>query len=356
MKERKPDIIYDGFKNKFFDHESDPDPELKEIIFTNFYSEELKDKSNKGVFITVTHFIKDHKYAAAACFTGLLAFLAVFYMTTLSKEKDYAANNHTPKTELKENPNTPLSGKEITKSSAVEESRTNNTFINPALDGNKKSAMVSYKTDEKMVVLFLPDSSKVYINKYSELSYAGDFSKGERTVQMEGEVYFDVKKSKKRPFIVYTKTGRIEVLGTSFSVKALSNGREEVIVESGQVLFAEKENKEKNKLLLTPGMKAYLDPGKPIINILADHSNDLSWKTNKLIFNKTPIKDVIEEIGSNFDVKIKVADPKILDCHFTGNFELPGSLEEVLEIISISINGSYELKNKEYILTSKGCN
>jgi hypothetical protein len=352
MRERKPDILYDGY-----DHESDPDPYLKEKIFTDFYSQELNNKNKKVVFKTVLRrIIKDHKYAAAACFTGLLAGLAIVYMAIQSKEKDQVANNNIERIEVKENLKPLSNQKEIAGSAVNKENATNHPLVNSGDEENKKSASVAYKTDKKMLVLFLPDSSKVYINKYSELSYAGDFSQGERTVQMEGEVYFDVKKSKNRPFIVYTRTGRIEVLGTSFSVKSLPDGREEVIVESGQVLFAEKENKEKNKLLLTPGMKAYLDPGKPIINVLADHSNDLSWKTNKLIFNKTPIKDVIEKIGSYFEVKVKVSDPKILDCHFTGNFELPGSLNEVLEIISISINGSYEIKNKEYILTSKGCN
>jgi hypothetical protein len=357
MKKRKPDILYDGFKDKFFDHESELDPELKEKIFTDFYSEELKNKTNNGFFISVlTQFIADHRYAAAACFTGLLASMAIFYMAINLKEIDQVSLNTTERTELKENRELLSIRKEITESSKKQEHTTNIPRIRSSNEEDKKSRSVSYKTDKEKLIVFLPDSSKVYLNKYSELSYSGDFTNGERTVHMKGEVYFDVKKSKSRPFIVYSKIARIEVLGTSFSVKSLPDGKEEVIVESGQVLFAEKENKNKNKIILTPGMKAHLDPGKPIINLLSDHSNDLSWKTNKLTFNKTPIKDVIEKIGTYFDVQVKISDPKVLTCHFTGNFDHPESLEEVLEIISISINGSYEIKNNNYILTSKGCN
>jgi hypothetical protein len=350
MKKRKPDILYDGFRTKFFEHELEPHPDLKEKIFSDLYSKKFKNQGTQSIFTNRPEQKSSvYKYAIAASIIGILLTAGIFYLSGRSQEENthVAINAHKPII----NPENKISNGTAKK----ENSRLDLSFRS-SQEKNKKSEIKIYKSEKEKLVLFLPDSSKVYLNKYSELSYNDNFVKGERIIYMNGEVYFDVKKINKRPFIVYTKISRVEVLGTSFSIKSLPEGKEEVIVESGQVLFSEKENKEKNKIVLTPGMKAYLEAGRPIVNIMTDHSNDLSWKTNKLIFNKAPIKEVIEKMESYFEVKIKLIDPKVLNCHFTGNFEKPQSLEEVLEIISLSINGSYEIKNKEYILRSEGCN
>jgi hypothetical protein len=356
MIRRTQDNLDDIFRKKFSDWESEPFSDTKEKIFSNFYSEE---NNTKNLFINgLIQKITDYKYAAAASIAGLLIASIIFYLIDHNQENNQLANN-TSKIELIENAKSfsNTAPKDSSLSLIGKQENTNKDLsVKPGSEIKAESELIIHKTDKEKRIVFLPDSSKVYLNKYSELSYSANFTKGERVVYMQGEVYFDVKKYKKTSFIVYTKISRVEVLGTSFSIKALPDGREEVIVESGRVLFAEKENEEANKLFLTPGMKAYLDPGKPIVNVSSDHSNDLSWKTNKLIFNKAPIKDVIEKIESYFEVKIKLVNPKIFDCHFTGKFEQPGSLEEVLEVLSLSINGSYEIKNKEYILTSKGCN
>jgi hypothetical protein len=356
MKKRKPDILYDGFRNRFFDHESTPDPDIKEKIFTDYYAEESK---KNGPVKELIHFVLDYKYPVAASITGLLLVVAALYLLKSPLRNDLTVSN-SEKIRLHEIRKSTIPEKEIIMGNnnvEKEKSRTESESVK-ANDKNKnyQSELLTYKAENKKLVVFLPDSSKVYLNKYSELSYSENLIKGERIVNMKGEIYFDVKKSKNRPFIVSTKTARVEVLGTSFSIKSFSEGREEVIVESGKVLFSENGNNEGNKILLTPGMKAYLDPGNPIVNVLSDHVNDLSWKTNKMIFNETPIKEVIEKIQSYFDVKVNFNGSKILDCHFTGTFDQPKSLEGVLEIISLSINGSYEIKNKEYLLTSKGCN
>ncbi len=45
-----------------------------------------------------------------------------------------------------------------------------------------------------------------------------NFEKGERVVELKGEAYFDVTKSKEWPFIVRTCRSSVKVLGTSFNV------------------------------------------------------------------------------------------------------------------------------------------
>jgi hypothetical protein len=361
MKKRTPDNIDDIFRNKFSDFESDPFPDTKEKVFTAFYSEESGKKDFKNWFITLVREYPLYRYAVAAGFIGLLGFAIIFYFFHVPSENNGIAINpiqndinlneeFSSSASIKETKETIYGDSNIAyKDKSGRPDETKPGIIN-------KTVFIKHTSGRGKLILYLPDSSKVYLNKNSELTYSPGFTKDERIVNVSGEVYFDVRKVKNRSFIVNTNLARVEVLGTSFCVRSFTEGKEEVIVESGRVLFSEKSNPQKNKILLTPGMKAYLNSGKPIITSLADHYNDLSWKTNKLVFHKAPLKDVIKEVETLFGIKIQPENSQIYDCHYTGRFDLPASVEEVLATIALSLNGSYEVKNKEYILKSKGCN
>ena len=66
----------------------------------------------------------------------------------------------------------------------------------------------------------LSDGNVVYMNSESELHYPVKFAGGERKVFLSGEAYFDVTSDKEHPFIVKLKKSTINVLGTSFDIRA----------------------------------------------------------------------------------------------------------------------------------------
>ena len=67
-------------------------------------------------------------------------------------------------------------------------------------------------------VIDLPDDSSVTLNESSEISFSDDTWGEERRINLLGEAFFEVEKGK--PFRVVTTQGMVEVLGTSFNVKA----------------------------------------------------------------------------------------------------------------------------------------
>jgi len=67
--------------------------------------------------------------------------------------------------------------------------------------------------------IVLPDSSRVYLNSGSKLTFSSNFKNG-RKVSLEGEAFFSVAKDKNHPFRVKTTDIDIEVLGTKFNLKA----------------------------------------------------------------------------------------------------------------------------------------
>lgn len=68
--------------------------------------------------------------------------------------------------------------------------------------------------------VILPDGTKVWLNSHTELTYNGDYGKGNRQVVLSGEGYFEVAKDTTLRFIVKAGEMEVEALGTTFNVKA----------------------------------------------------------------------------------------------------------------------------------------
>jgi ferric-dicitrate binding protein FerR (iron transport regulator) len=92
---------------------------------------------------------------------------------------------------------------------------------------------------ELIDIFYLPDSTLVYLNKNSRLSYPDEFAGTERVVVLEGEAFFDVSKDKAHPFIIYSGNTCTEIAGTSFNLRAYEAQQEfELTVVTGTVNFS----------------------------------------------------------------------------------------------------------------------
>ena len=68
--------------------------------------------------------------------------------------------------------------------------------------------------------LTLSDGSRVWLNAGSKLKYPEVFAGDHREVYLEGEAYFEVARNEQASFSVYTRDMNLQVLGTSFNIKA----------------------------------------------------------------------------------------------------------------------------------------
>ncbi|RYY93322.1 MAG: hypothetical protein EOO11_19915, partial [Chitinophagaceae bacterium] len=68
--------------------------------------------------------------------------------------------------------------------------------------------------------VLLPDSTVVWLNAGSRLTYTEGFGVSHRRTELTGEAFFDVTHNASLPFIIQTRDVRIRVLGTAFNVKA----------------------------------------------------------------------------------------------------------------------------------------
>src|SRR5690606_19908053 len=68
--------------------------------------------------------------------------------------------------------------------------------------------------------LILPDGSMVWLNAASSITYPTAFTGSQRTVEITGEAYFEVKHYENKKFTVSSNQTTTEVLGTHFNVNA----------------------------------------------------------------------------------------------------------------------------------------
>lgn len=177
--------------------------------------------------------------------------------------------------------------------------------------------------------IILPDSSKVWLNSGSKLTFNSDFKNGARIVILEGEAFFSVSKDKEHPFRVKTTDIDIEVLGTKFNVMAYpdENSLSTTLVEGSLEISSLYENtriKPDQKLVFNKVSK------KMALREIVDTSADTEWKDGRLVFRNESLGELAPKLHRWFDVDIVFADERAKQRRFTGVLER----ESILEVIS----------------------
>lgn len=182
----------------------------------------------------------------------------------------------------------------------------------------------------------LPDGSTVELNAATELSYHPYWWRFNRSVKMEGEAFFDVKKGSS--FSVMSKNGTTTVLGTSFNI----NSREDsytVFCKTGKVSV----EREASKVVITPNESAQLKAnGELEKRSDANGSEFIGWVDNQFIFNAKPLREVTREIELQYDIELNIVEDDVADWKFTGAFNRSDDVKETLEVISNSMGLKFE--------------
>ena len=192
------------------------------------------------------------------------------------------------------------------------------------------SSLAFFTTREEMSprgvhrLVKLPDGSQVILNADSKLTYKPGWWYVSRSVSLQGEAFFKVKRGEK--FEVHSSGGVVQVLGTSFNVFNRADVFKTTCV-TGRVQV--KSNGQ--TATLEPGMQVYASEGRLLTNYLPDANQIICWTEDKFVFISTPLSQVIEEIERQYNIDILV--PENIDYIYTGNFSKLKDPEQVLEIV-----------------------
>jgi transmembrane sensor len=113
-------------------------------------------------------------------------------------------------------------------------------------------------TTDSLVQFYLPDSSRVLLNKNSRLSFPEKFEGRERTVKLTGEAFFEIKKDPTKPFMIEAGSSLTKVTGTSFNLKAHKTNEVELTVVTGTVEFSAVSVPGRPKLVVVENNRALL--------------------------------------------------------------------------------------------------
>lgn len=196
--------------------------------------------------------------------------------------------------------------------------------------------------------LFLPDSSRVLLNDSSTVSVA--MHRDHRLALVRGEVLFDVK-SDERPFLIEVGDLTLTVVGTSLIARCYPGNPGEVLVVTGQVKAASGEQ----SVMVCAGERAWFDMTAGLIKSPIEDINFNSWYTDHLVFDKSPLSDVLPALEKQYKVRFVVQAEAVLDCRFTGKFH-SAPLEEILQTLAFSLKIVFSEKpGNTYVVSGSGC-
>lgn len=206
---------------------------------------------------------------------------------------------------------------------------------------------VAYGEDKYLV---LPDSSEIWINAGTTIKYPKEFKGEQRTIYLDGEAYFSVKRNISKPFIVETNNLSVKVLGTRFNVKAYTDDKKVVAtLTNGKVEVST----DKNSYILKPNEQLIFNTNTlvTIINEVPSSETD-AWLSGQLIFTDSSFSEILQTLERHFNVSIEsnITNSKEL---YTVKFLKNDSLDDVLNILSDVIGGFSVQKQENKIILNR---
>lgn len=225
-------------------------------------------------------------------------------------------------------------------------------------EASKEIYTVSTGANETKKIL-LPDSSVVWLNGNSEISYPKFFAKNSRQIVMKyGEAFFKIKRNTESPFTVRNEHIDTKVLGTSFNIRSLKNKAEfTVIVKTGRVEVSPAGSHKSGASMA--GTSFVLRPGDGILyhsntgktEKLQGISDADNWRSGGLSFVQSSVADVAEILQQHFHKPIRLALAADDDHRFTASFDQHTSLQEILNALTILTHLHYQETKNEVVIT-----
>jgi len=158
--------------------------------------------------------------------------------------------------------------------------------------------------------LKLADGSRIELNTSTKVRVS--LGAGQRQVWLDrGEAYFEVQHNTARPFTVVTGNHRVTDLGTKFVVRAEGDSLRVALLEGRARFETESVWNQPQSVLLTPGevviaTRSSLSMERQPARLLDD---DLGWRHGMLIFDRTPLADVVAQFNRYNAKKLSVCGP-----------------------------------------------
>jgi ferric-dicitrate binding protein FerR (iron transport regulator) len=227
-------------------------------------------------------------------------------------------------------------------------------FLNEGLSHDGQTRTFSTKPGERATI-HLSDGSKVRLNVDSRLTLPADFDEGTREVTLTGEAYFEVTRDTTRPFVIRAHDATVEVLGTTFDVKAYADDHErQVAVAEGAVALRSEQAGTQDTVLLRAQHLGIVSG--PHIQTFREDTNiehRLAWTRGQLVFEDARFREVHRRLERWYDVQVETqVNPRTVDRLNASFDEEP--VGEAIKAIAAALDLQYQRDDRTILFYRPG--
>lgn len=183
------------------------------------------------------------------------------------------------------------------------------------------------------VHLTLADGSKVWLSPLSKMRIPSRMDDGERSVELDGEGYFQVAHDEKHPFTVKTGQYNIQVLGTEFYVFAYARQADkfETCLVSGKVKVYNARNRSES-VYLHPDEKVQLLNHR-LVKFDSDFAGTEYLQQGIFCFSMKSLDEILGYLSLWYDTRFIVQEGVDKDKRISGKFRQNSEVTLVLDAL-----------------------
>ncbi len=215
-----------------------------------------------------------------------------------------------------------------------------------------KVEMIELTADNGTMTITLPDSTKVWLNRYASITYPTTFADDRRTVSISGEAYFEVTHDISRPFTVDGKWLNVTVLGTKFNFNSSEDKENTVSLIEGKIEVTPGKNKD--GVVLSPGQKVQFNPQNGRMSISqVNTALDAVWHNRLIRFHNATIAEIAADLEELYGVEVTIRNSVDNSRTYSGSTVYYQSVDSTLEALSETIPFDFSYHGYGIIISDK---
>ena len=196
--------------------------------------------------------------------------------------------------------------------------------------------------------IHLGDGSRIDLSVASSVAPPAALAPARRVVSLAGEAMFTVTSDTARPFVVNAGPLRVETTGATFVVRAYTGQPfARAIVTEGAV---------RARALVGPDTAARRVRAGQLVRVTREgrvsrqDSIDVdrltAWRSGRIVFAGTPLREALVELARWQDVDFRIADSVVANRRVSAEFTTLQTFTEILDEIALGIGAMYRWQGR----------
>ena len=226
------------------------------------------------------------------------------------------------------------------------------TLVKDAREPSNWTEVTATYGESKSVTL--PDGSVIWLHNDSRLIYPDRFRGGIRQVFSSGEIFADIARDARHPFVLSSSGANVTVKGTKFNFKAYPSAHNiELSLVEGSVDLEVAGAGPARKVSMEAGSGVSIDlESGSLLRYSFDPAEYIPWKdANALYFNDLTLEEIRTQLERIFSVTIEIRSEKLKATRFYASFTDVSDPESVFNALNATNVMRIVRSGSKYIIT-----